>query len=143
MRKIQKVYISVKEMETLPPAHKPSDAATGAPIGLTLSGIKLSFEAGKWRAVSDLDIAAMEINRVMDERDHAISNLHIAEVQITALHKEIIQVNKTKKAALDMLLEERRQKDSLQQELDGYKAELAEAYKTIVELRYPLIMQLV
>jgi hypothetical protein len=119
---------------TLPPVAGAD--ADRIPLSLSLSNVRLTFEDGKWRAASDLDNAAMEVNRVMDERDHAISNLHIAEVQIAALHKEIIGVNKTKKAALDMLLEERKLRDRLQQELDGYKAELMESYKTIVELRW-------
>ena len=72
-------------------------------LTINLGGQRLRFENGNWRSQSDLDIAAMEINKVLDERDHALTSLAVAEQQIQDLHKEIFEINSTKKVALDMV----------------------------------------
>ena len=72
-------------------------------LTLTLGGVHLVFEGGKWKAKSDLDIAALEINQVMDERDNLISNTNELTLLVTALQKEILEINETKRIALEMV----------------------------------------
>ena len=70
-------------------------------LTLTLGGVHLVFEGGKWKAKSDLDIAALEINQVMDERDNLIANTNELTLLVTALQKEILEINETNKMTLN------------------------------------------
>ena len=81
----------------------PSTVTTDG-LTLTLGGVKLAFENGKWKALSDLDIAAKEINEVMDERDAMLERVVEADSEIADLRKEVIETNNTKKVALEMVI---------------------------------------
>ena len=81
----------------------PLPSETSEEMILMLGGHKLKFENGNWRSTSQLDLAAAEIVKVLDERDHAVTNLAVAQQQIQDLHNEIIEINSTKKVALDMV----------------------------------------
>lgn len=61
--------------------------------------------------------------------------LQDAMQQIKDLKDEIVEVNRSNKAALDMLKEEKQKSHNLQLQIDGYRAELANSCETIASLR--------
>jgi hypothetical protein len=76
------------------------------PISLALGNYKLSFD-GQWRIKSDfqkeIEIAAHEINQLLNERDSLIMSLQDANLKIQALKDEILEINSTNKVALKMV----------------------------------------
>jgi predicted nuclease with TOPRIM domain len=70
-----------------------------------LNGNRLVFVNGsKWVVeTSDLDVAANEMDKILDEREELEASLEEARAHIDALNKEIIETNEMKNAALGMV----------------------------------------
>lgn len=127
-------------------------------LSLTLGGISLKFTDDRWHADStELEEASIEIKKIANERDNLIAHLTEAMLKIALLENEVVTIEATKNVALEIvrniiamtnailffikcrhstqLQEEREKNVRLQMELDEYKTELLESFKTIVELR--------
>ena len=61
--------------------------------------------------------------------------LQDAMQQIKDLKDEVVEVNRSNKAALDMLKEEKQKSHNLQLQIDGYRTELANSCETIASLQ--------
>ena len=74
-------------------------------LRLNLNGNRLVFVNGsKWVVeTSDLDVAANEMDKILDEREELETSLEEARAHIDALNKEIIETNEMKNAALGMV----------------------------------------
>jgi hypothetical protein len=75
-----------------------------APIKLSLNGISLLYDGTKWKShLSDMDKAALEIHKVMDERDNLLHYVEESKAHVATLKKEIVEVNETKRVALELV----------------------------------------
>jgi hypothetical protein len=106
-------------------------------ISLQLNGNKLIMnDSGSWIfESSDLDNATFEIEKLVNEKVLLIQSLSNVMKQVDDLKQEVTEANEIKTGMLEMLMIERQKRISLETEVGGYKAELHEAYKVIVELR--------
>lgn len=78
-------------------------ASSSSPIAMNLGGVNVKFDK-MWKIEhSEFDKAAIEVEKVMNERDALIVNLHESLSQIKALRQEVIELNNTNKAALDLV----------------------------------------
>ena len=109
-----------------------------APLSLTLGSSQLMLEPSskKWlQQNSDLDEAEAEIVILTDEKDELVATLAQMQVQMHLLKDEILNSDRVKEIALDMLSEEREVRQGLDEQVKGYKEELRKSYRVIIELR--------
>lgn len=131
-----------------------------APISMQLGGNKLIMKAnGTWGLESsDLGSATFEIERLVEEKETLTNSLSQCLDQIDELQKEVVEVNNMKAVVLEMvslfyhcvlrasvhrhfphsflqLMVERQKRLQAESELEGYKEELRESFRVIVELR--------
>jgi len=93
-------------------------------------------DTGDWAFQStDLDAATFEIEKLVEDKETLTSSLSSCLNQIENLRSEIVDVNHMKSVILEMLMAERQKNLQLESELDGYKEELKESFRVIVELR--------
>lgn len=136
---------------------KPVDEET---IDINLNGNKLSMtKKGGWRLQSeDFQMALLEISRLVEEKEQLGKSLEVALYQIEALSEEVREVNQMKKAVLEMvrlgthcnylidlqklifdlrkLMNERQERLALENQIEGYKMELRDNCRLIVEMRF-------
>lgn len=107
-------------------------------ININLNGNKLTLsQKGGWKLQSeDFQMALVEISRLVEEKEHLGKTLELALHQIEQLTQEVRQVNQTKVSLMEDLVKERQQRIALENCVEGYKEELKESYRVIVELRY-------
>jgi hypothetical protein len=74
-------------------------------LKLNLNGNSLKFKIGKGWILdsSDLDMATLEIEKLLEEKDVLASSLKEALDQIEELHKEVVQTNEAKSIILEMV----------------------------------------
>lgn len=78
-------------------------ASTSIPITMNLGGVNVKFDK-IWKIEhTEFDKAAIEVEKVMNERDALLVNLHESLSQIKALRNEVTELNNTNKAALDLV----------------------------------------
>jgi hypothetical protein len=109
-----------------------------APLSLTLGSSQLMLEPSskKWlQQNSDLDEAEAEIVILTDEKDELVATLAQMQVQMHLLKDEILNSDRVKEIALEMLSEEREVRQGLDEQVKGYKEELRKSYRVIIELR--------
>ena len=98
------MFASARSSRDLTADRKSHSARYAEPISLNLNGNKLIFVENQWIVQSDdLDIAASEIDIIIEERDELASSLHEAGLHTEALNKEIIETNDMKNVALGMV----------------------------------------
>jgi len=79
-------------------------ASSSIPITMNLGGVNLKFDNKHWKFENhEFDKAAIEIEKVMNERDALLVNMHESLSQIKALRQEVTELNNTNKAALDLV----------------------------------------
>lgn len=106
-------------------------------ISINLNGNKLTLASkGGWKLQSeDFQMALVEISRLVEEKEHLGKTLELALHQIDQLTQEVREVNQMKVSLMEDLMKERQQRLALENCVDGYKEELRESYRVIVELR--------
>eukprot|EP01036_Dinobryon_divergens_P025254 gene25254-33780_t len=107
------------------------------PISIALGENKLTLqEDGKWLLESsDMQKATAEVLKATEEKENLIKYLKDSYSHIEAMKKEILDLKEMKANLLDLLLVERQEKMQLQGEVAGYKEELKESCRIIVQLR--------
>lgn len=107
-------------------------------ISINLNGNKLTLsQKGGWKLQSeDFQMALVEISRLVEEKEQLGKTLELALHQIEQLTQEVRQVNQTKVSLMEDLVKERQQRIALENCVEGYKEELKESYRVIVELRF-------
>ena len=86
-------------------AASPSKPAAEKVLRMMLNGNTLRFKTGKGWILdsSDLDLATLEIENLLDEKDTLSATLKDAYDQIEELHKEVVQTNEAKSVVLEMV----------------------------------------
>lgn len=85
----------------------PVEVKTNKQISMILNGTKLTLNnKGKWDIESsDLDLATLEIERLLDEKEQLCNVLSRAMQQIEDLQQEVRDLNKVKSTTLEMVIE--------------------------------------
>eukprot|EP01040_Poterioochromonas_malhamensis_P001039 gene1039-1101_t len=104
---------------------------------MNLNGNRLKLgKNGRWELVSsELDLATLEIEKLVTEKEELAKSFEKALEQIDLLSLEIRDINQAKAVMLEMLMSERQQRIALENQIEGYKEELKESFKQIVELK--------
>ena len=106
------------------------------PLSLTLGSNEYVFEDGQWYLTgSDLEEAENEITSLIEDKKGLKQSLELAREQSIQLKQAVIDSDRAKKVAMDMLAEEHQRRVTIEAQLDGYKTELRKSYKVIIELR--------
>ncbi len=77
------------------------------PISMTLNNNRfiLKESTGQWvLESSDLDIATLEIENLVDEKETLVKSLNTSITQIDALQQEVIEINEMKSVILEMVM---------------------------------------
>ncbi len=78
------------------------------PISMVLNNNRfiLKESTGQWiLESSDLDIATLEIENLVDEKEILVKSLNTSISQIDALQQEVIEINEMKSVILEMVLQ--------------------------------------
>eukprot|EP01038_Epipyxis_sp_PR26KG_P014265 gene14265-19141_t len=107
-------------------------------IEITLGGnrLHLNESTGKWYLVnSDLEKAVLEVEELVEDKELLTKSLEQSVNYIEKLQNEVVESNNLKAVVLEMLMEERKRRIELEEEIEGYKDELKNSYKVIIELK--------
>ena len=106
------------------------------PLSLTLGANEYVFEDGQWFMTgNDLEEAENEILALIEDKKGLKESLDLAQEQSIKLQQAVLDSDKAKKVAMDMLAEEHQKRVTIEAQLNGYKSELKKSYKVIIELR--------
>lgn len=106
------------------------------PLSLTLGSNEYVFEDGQWFMTgNDLEEAENEILALIEDKKGLKESLDLAQEQSIKLQQAVLDSDKAKKVAMDMLAEEHQKRVTIEAQLNGYKSELKKSYKVIIELR--------
>lgn len=106
------------------------------PLSISLGSNEYVFEDGQWFMTgNDLEEAENEIIALLEDKKGLKESLKLAHEQAIKLQQTVLDSDKAKKVAMDMLAEEHQKRVTVEAQLDGYKSELKKSYKVIIELR--------
>ena len=82
-------------------------AVASTPVTLVLNGTTLTLNSkGRWEMQSnDLELATMEIDRLLNEKERLCSALSLSLQQVDDLKQEVEDLNKIKSTTLELVSE--------------------------------------